>query len=101
MHRITIGIFSALVILICAKASGRHFAGSGPISPSGTVPRAATTTIVQNKILSIICSANIYRPSLGKVQLGRPNPKPIPPLNLYLRRKKKTILPQIVCTTMV
>ena len=33
------------------------------------------TTIVQNKIISIICScffclANIYRPSLGKVQLG-------------------------------
>ena len=37
------------------------------------------TTIVQNKIISIICSclffwlANIYRPSLGKVQLGIPN----------------------------
>ena len=37
------------------------------------------TTIVHNKILSIICSclffcpANIYRPSLGKVRLGRPN----------------------------
>ena len=34
------------------------------------------TTIVQNKILSIICScffcpANIYRPSLGKVRLGK------------------------------
>ena len=37
------------------------------------------TTIVQNKSISIICSclffclANIYRPSLGKVRLGRPN----------------------------
>ena len=35
------------------------------------------TTIVQNKIISSIsscffCLANIYRPSLGKVQLGRP-----------------------------
>ena len=63
-------------------------------------------TIVQNKILSIICScffclANIYRPSLRKVRLGRPNPKPIQPLNFYLRREKKTILSRIVCTTMV
>ena len=52
------------------------------------------TTIVQNKILSIIvlaffCPANIYRPSLRKVQLGRPNPKPLQPLNFYLRRNKK------------
>ena len=36
------------------------------------------TTIVQNKIISSICSClffcpvNIYRPSLGKVRLGRP-----------------------------
>ena len=36
------------------------------------------TTIEQNKIISIICSffffcpANIYRPSLGKLQLGKP-----------------------------
>ena len=65
------------------------------------------TTIVQNKILSIICSwfffgpANIYRPILGKVRLGRPNPIRIQPLNFYLRRKKKTILPRIVCTTTV
>ena len=49
-------------------------------------------TIVQNKIISIICScllyfcmANNYRPSLGKVRLGRANPTP----NFYLRRKKK------------
>ena len=54
-----------------------------------------TTTIVQNKIISIICSwpflcpANIYRPSLGQVWLGRPNPKPIAGLNFYLRRRKK------------
>ena len=52
-------------------------------------------TIVQNKIISSICSciffypANIYRPSLGKVQLGRPNQNLIQPLNFYLRRKKK------------
>ena len=66
------------------------------------------TTIVQDKIISSICScvffcpANIYRPSLGKVWLGRPNPKLIPLLNFYLgRRRKKTILLRIVCTTMV
>ena len=35
------------------------------------------------------CPANIYWPSLGKVRLGRPNPKPLQPLNFYLRRKKK------------
>ena len=52
------------------------------------------TTIVQNKIISTICSwlffylVNIYRPSLGKVRLGRPNPKLIQPLNFYLRRKR-------------
>ena len=54
-------------------------------------------TIVQNKILRIICSCpffcpgNIYRSSLGKVRLGRPNPKPPQPLNFYLRRKRKNI----------
>ena len=53
------------------------------------------TTIVQNKIISTNCSwpffclANIYRPSLGKVQLGRPNQKPQPAFNFYLRRKKQ------------
>ena len=64
------------------------------------------TTIVQNKIISIICSchffcmANIYRPSLRKVRLGIPDPQPLQPLNFYLRRrKKKTILLRIVCTT--
>ena len=52
-------------------------------------------TIVQNKIISIICSclffcpANIYRPSLGKVQLGKPNSIPIQALNIYFRRKRK------------
>ena len=52
------------------------------------------TTIVQNKILSSICScvflclANIYRPSLRKVWLGRPNPKPLQPFNFYLRSKR-------------
>ena len=62
------------------------------------------TTIVQNKITNSICSclffcpANIYRPSLGKVWLGRSNPKLIQPLNFYLRRKKSILL-RIVCTT--
>ena len=50
------------------------------------------TTIVQNKILSIICSffcpLNIYTPSLEKVRLGRPNPKPLQPLYFYLWRKR-------------
>ena len=65
------------------------------------------TTIVQNKIISSICSclffcqANIYKPSLGKVQLGRPNPKQIPELNFYLGKKKKTILLRILSTTTV
>ena len=51
-------------------------------------------TIVQNKIISIICSwfffcpANIYS-SLEKVWLGRTYPKLIQPLNFYLRRKIK------------
>ena len=58
------------------------------------------TTIVQNKILSIICScffceANIYRPGLGKVRLGRPNPKLLQPLNFYFRRKKKTFYSEL------
>ena len=53
------------------------------------------TTIVQNKIISIICSffffcpANIYGASLRKVRLGRPNPNLSQSLNIYLRRKKK------------
>ena len=63
-------------------------------------------TIVQNKIISIICSclfyclANIYRPTLGKVQLGRPNPNLSQSLNIYLRIEKKHILLRIVCPTM-
>ena len=54
------------------------------------------TTIAQNKIITIICSslffclANIYRPSLGKMQLGRPNPNQFQALNFYFRRKKKS-----------
>ena len=32
--------------------------------------------------------ANIYKPSQGKVQLGRLNPKPIQQLNFYLKKKK-------------
>ena len=48
-------------------------------------------TIVQYKMINIICScfffifANIYWSSLEKVRLGRPDPKPIQPLNFYLR----------------
>ena len=63
------------------------------------------STIVQNKIISIVCyfiffcPANIYRPCLGKVRLGRPNPKLIQLLNFYLGRKKKPILLRIECTT--
>ena len=63
------------------------------------------TTIVQNKIINIICSsffcpANIYRPTLMKVLLGRPNTKPIQLVNFYLRWKKN-ILFRIVCTITV
>ena len=52
-------------------------------------------TIVQNKILSTIhswffCPANIYRQGLGKVQLGRPNQKPLPAFNFYLKKKNNT-----------
>ena len=50
------------------------------------------TTIVQNSSICsclLFCLDNIYRPSLGKLQLGRPNPKLIPQLNFYLRRRKK------------
>ena len=53
------------------------------------------TTIIQKIILISICPclffcpANIYSPSLEKVQLGRPNPKLLQPLNFYLRRKEK------------
>ena len=67
-------------------------------------------TIVQNKnqgfskdylFLPFFCLVNIYRLSLRKVGLGRPNPKLLQPLNLYLRKKRKKIhLLRIVCTTM-
>ena len=41
-----------------------------------------------------------FETSLGNVWLGRPNPKLPQTLNFYLRRrKKKTILLRIVCTT--
>ena len=66
------------------------YLSSDPLIPlKGTIPAdffiiirfyaiMLITNIVHNKIISIICSclffclANIYRPSLGKVQLGRP-----------------------------
>ena len=38
--------------------------------------------------LLVFCLANIYRPSLGKVRFGRPNPNLSQSLNIYLRRKK-------------
>ena len=65
------------------------------------------TTIVQNKILRIInlflpffCQSNIYRPSQGKVRLGRPNPKQLQWLNFYPRgKRKKPFLLRIACTT--
>ena len=50
-------------------------------------------TIVHNKIINSICSflffhpTNIYYPSLGKVRLGWPNPKPIQLLNFYPGKK--------------
>ena len=52
------------------------------------------THIVQNKIIALFvlaffCPADIYRPSLGKVRLGRPNPNLSQSLNIYLRRKGK------------
>ena len=53
------------------------------------------TTIVQNKIISSICSclffcqANIYRPSLGKVRLGRPNPHPTTTAQFLSQKEKK------------
>ena len=45
--------------------------------------------------MSFFCHANMYRPSLGKVQLGRPNPKPIQPLIFLSQKKKKTLLRMI------
>ena len=39
-------------------------------------------------VLFFFCAANIYWPSLGKVRLGRPNPKPIQPLNFFSEGKK-------------
>ena len=59
------------------------------------------TTIVQNKISNSICSClffcpdNIYRLSLGKVRLGRPNPKLFESLNFYLTRKKNTFYSEL------
>ena len=38
--------------------------------------------------LPFFCPLNIYRPSQGKVRLGRPNPKQIQPLNFYLWRNQ-------------
>ena len=46
-------------------------------------------------VLAFFCLANIYRPSLGKVQLGRPNPTQLQRLNFYLRRKKQTFYSEL------
>ena len=50
-------------------------------------------------VLAFFCLANIYRTSLGKEQLGKPNPNQSKSLNFYLRRKKNILL-RIECTTM-
>ena len=60
------------------------------------------TTVVQNKIIRIICSCiffvlliciGLVEPSISlpirKVWSGRPNPKPLQPLNFYHRSKRK------------
>ena len=49
--------------------------------------------------LPFFCLDDIYRPNLGKVWLGRPNPNQHNSLNFYLKWKKKHILLRIVCTT--
>ena len=73
-------------VVMSSQVKHTHSHQDTPLSPY---------TIVQNKIISVICScvffclANIYWPRLGKVQLGRPNSKPIQLLNFYLRRKRK------------
>ena len=41
--------------------------------------------------LHFFCLANIYRPSLGEVQLGRPNSTPLQGLNFYLRKKNSEL----------
>ena len=57
-------------------------------------------TIVQNKIINIICSchflclANIYRPGLGKVRLGWPNPKTISGAQFLSQKKQKKLSTQ-------
>ena len=64
------------------------------------------TTIVQNKIISIICSClffclpNIYRPSLGKMQLGRPTQTYLNHSIFISEGNKKNIPLGIVCTTL-
>ena len=45
-------------------------------------------------LLHFFCPANIYRPSLYKVRLGRHNPKPIQLLNLK-KKKKKTFYSEL------
>ena len=52
---------------------------------------------------SLGCIINVsssFEASLDKVRLGRPNRKPLPAFNFYLRRRKKNILLRIARTTM-
>ena len=62
------------------------------------------TTIVQNKILKdylflpFFCPANIYRPSLGMVQLALPKTTSAAQF-LSQKKNNKPILLRIVCTT--
>ena len=62
------------------------------------------TAFVQNKIINIVCfclffcPANIYRPSLRKVRLGRPKTDSAAQF-LSHKKKKNPILLRIVCTT--
>ena len=56
-------------------------------------------TIVQNKIIALFalffCPANIYRTSLQKVRLGRPNPHPTTTARFLSQKKKKTFYSEL------
>ena len=63
------------------------------------------TTIVQNKMINIICSCfsfclvNIYSPGIGKLWLGRLTHQNFRGL-IFILEEKKSLL-RIVCTTML
>ena len=52
-------------------------------------------------VLAFFCGANIYTPSLEKVQLGRPRPLPntTTVAQFLSQKKEKNILLRIACTT--